>query len=144
MSHKALQLTLLGSHPTLCILCGIISGETWTDFYTQQRGNWDRPTYRHHQSKWWTNELHWGYLQKCGWRVNTGAEITQSCITKVTPLWRVAHKGRFIAHFTTCRQLNRLDSVFFRQLTSEPLPGTSVGFCFFHDAQLFPSSKSFS
>lgn len=28
--------------------------------------------------------------------------------------------------------------------SSEPLPGTSVGFCFFHDAQLFPSSESFS
>ena len=84
MSHKA-PLTFLRSHPTLCLLPGIISGDTWINVYTPQRMNWGRPKYRYHQrATWWTNGFYWGYLQKYRWRVNTGAEITQknSCTNK--------------------------------------------------------------
>lgn len=122
MSHKDLQLTLLRYH-TLCNMDGIISGETWVNIYTQQRGNWDRPTYGHHQRKWW---FLLGLFTKLWWRVNSGAERTPSCIAKITPIWIIAHKSwKLVAHYITCDSSTGWTGPFFRQLgLSEPLPDT--------------------
>lgn len=99
-------------NPPKCVLCNTIPWKMWKDVYSPQIRSQKQSQDTTKVQRGEPLCLNWGYLQDCGWGITYGSrnDSNTTILTKAHPnVGDSSWKRR--AHYTTCRQLNRLESI---------------------------------